>query len=123
MKNVNSRLILILLFLLPGLICPLASARADLRNDLDSVIAYPNPVRTAIGQNKVTFENLTMNVRIRIFKINGDMIKEINATDTTGQVIWDLTNDTGQQVGSAVYLYLITNADNQKMKGKIAIIR
>lgn len=123
MKNLTLKLFIVFALTVIWYLPPVSCLYADLRSDLDSVIAYPNPVRTAIGQNKVTFENLTTNVKIRIFKINGDLVKEINATDTTGQVVWDLTNDAGQKVGSAVYLYLVTNSDSQKTKGKLAIIR
>jgi flagellar hook assembly protein FlgD len=96
---------------------------AQQKDDLVSVIVYPNPVRTAIGQNQVTFENLTGDVTIRIFKISGGLVRQIESSDSGGTVTWDLTNDNGEKVGSAVYLYLITNSAGQKAKGKLAIIR
>jgi hypothetical protein len=100
-----------------------STAFADLRIDLTDVIAFPNPVRTAIGNDHVTFDNLTNNVTIKIFKINGSLVREIEANGANGQATWDLTNDSGEKVGSAVYLYLITNSDGQKHKGKLAVIR
>jgi hypothetical protein len=99
------------------------SAFGALKDDLSSSYLYPNPVRISLGHNKVTFENLTNNVIIRIFKTNGDLIREINATDTNGAVIWNLTNDNGNKVASGIYIYLITNDSSQKFKGKLAIIR
>jgi hypothetical protein len=119
----NSQLIFILLFLLTAVLCPLSAVYADLRDNLSDVIAYPNPVRTSIGHNQVTFDNLTSNFTIKIFKINGSVVRQISANDTTGTAIWDLTNDSGEKVGSAVYIYLITNSAGQKFKSKIAIIR
>lgn len=100
-----------------------ATIFAALCTDLNGVIAYPNPARIAAGNDQVTFENLTANVTIKIFKINGSLVREIDANDTNGKAVWDLTNDSGEKVGSAVYLYLITNSDGQRHKGKIAIIR
>ncbi len=96
---------------------------AALKEDLSSTFIYPNPVRVAQGHDKVTFENLTNNVIIRIFKTNGDLVREINATDTNGTVTWDLYNDNGNKVASGIYFYLITNESNHKFKGKLAIIR
>lgn len=99
------------------------SAFAALKDNLSESYIYPNPVRAALGHDKVTFENLTNNVMIRIFKANGDLVREINATDTNGAIIWDLTNDNGNKIASGVYFYLITNELGQKIKGKLAIIR
>ncbi|MDD5132017.1 MAG: T9SS type A sorting domain-containing protein [bacterium] len=96
---------------------------AALKDNLSESYLYPNPVRTSLGHDKVTFENLTNNVIIRIFKTNGDIVREINATDTNGTVTWDLTNDNGKKIASGMYLYLITNEAGDKLKGKLAIIR
>jgi hypothetical protein len=119
MKKIS---ILFVLLLLTSNLGPL-TAYADLRTDLDDVIAYPNPVRIAAGNTQVTFDNLTDTVTIKIFKINGSLVRKIEADGTNGITTWDLTNDGGEKVGSAVYIYLITNAAGQKQKGKIAIIR
>ena len=97
---------------------------AALKENLSESYIYPNPVRTSLGNDKVTFANLTNNVIIRIFKTNGDLVREINATDTNyGTVIWDLTNDNGNKIASGIYIYLITNENGDKLKGKLAIIR
>lgn len=100
-----------------------STLHAELKSDLSEVFVYPNPVRVALGHNKVTFENLTNNVIIRIVKINGDLVREINVTDSSGVADWDLANNQGQRVGGGVYLYVITNEHGQKAKGKLAIIR
>jgi len=100
-----------------------STAFAQPTDNLNSVIAYPNPVRTSIGNDKVTFDNLTNNVNIKIFKINGAVVREIDATDTNGTVTWDLTNDSGEKLASGIYIYLISNELGQKTKSKIAIIR
>lgn len=117
------RLLFLILLILSTIGNQTTSVQADLKDDLSSVIVYPNPVRVSKGHTKVTFDNLTNNAMVKIVKISGEVIREINATDTNGKVIWDLTNDSQQPVASAVYLYLITNENNQKTKGKLVIIR
>lgn len=96
---------------------------AALKDNLSEVYIYPNPVRASLGHDKVTFENLTNNVMIKIFKTNGNAVREINAADTNGAVTWDLTNDHGHKIASGIYFYLITNELGHKFKGKLAIIR
>ncbi|MDD5258548.1 MAG: T9SS type A sorting domain-containing protein [bacterium] len=118
-----NKLIVFAMFLLLTMIGQPRTVFCDLRTDLNDVITYPNPVRTAIGNDQVTFNNLTSNVTIKIFKINSSLVKEIEANDTNGIATWDLTNDSGEKVGSAIYLYLITNPAGQKFKGKLAVIR
>lgn len=99
------------------------TAFSALKDNLSESYIYPQPVRTSLGHDKVTFENLTNNIIIRIFKTNGNLVREINATDTNGTIIWDLNNDSGNKVASGIYFYLITNDRGHKIKGKIAIIR
>ncbi len=122
-KNLNSKLFVALTILLLTAVCYLPAAFGALKDNLSESYIYPNPVRASLGHDKVTFENLTNNVIIRIFKTNGDLVREINATDTTGTVTWDLTNDNGNKVASGIYIYLITNESGHKLKGKLAIIR
>ncbi len=117
------KVILLLSLLLLTAVCHLPSSHAALKDNLSESYLYPNPVRTSLGHDKVTFENLTNNVIIRIFKTNGNLVREINATDTTGAVTWDLNNDNGKKIASGMYLYLITNDRGHKLKGKLAIIR
>lgn len=124
MKNLHSKLFLLfVLAVLSTINYQPSTVFAAPKDDLSSAYIYPNPVRAALGSDQVTFENLTNNVIIRIFKTNGDLVREINATDTTGAVTWDLTNDNGHKVASGIYFYLITNDSGHKAKGKIAIIR
>jgi hypothetical protein len=34
-----------------------------------------------------------------------------------------LTNDSGDKVGSGIYLYLITDGQGDKVRGKVAVIK
>ena len=36
---------------------------------------------------------------------------------------WDLANDKGDKVASGIYVYLITDGQGNKAKGKVAVIK
>jgi hypothetical protein len=36
---------------------------------------------------------------------------------------WDLTNDSGDKVASGVYLYVITDGQGDKVRGKVGILK
>ncbi len=98
---------------------------ADEKQNLDEVIVYPNPyepVRKAHTQ--ITFDNLTGDVVVKIYKITGTLVAKIEANPTTnGTVTWDVKNDFQKPVSSGTYIYLVTNRAGQKAVGKIAIIK
>lgn len=88
--------------------------------DLIDVIVYPNPF--ILHKHRffgITFKNLTDQATIKIFNINGEMIKEIEHTQGTEEV-WMIK---ANQIASGVYIYLITNDQNQKAVGKIGIVK
>jgi len=72
---------------------------------------------------EITFKNLTDQCKIRIYNIAGELIYEQEFTNTNGKAEWNLKNRSGKDVASGVYIYLITNNQNQKAVGKIGIIR
>ncbi|MFH1379427.1 MAG: S8 family serine peptidase [bacterium] len=91
------------------------------KNSLHEVIVYPNPVRTREIQ-QITFDNLTDNVRLRIFTLTGRLVQDIQNINNNSYP-WDLTNEQGTQVQSGVYFYLLTDDQGNKDKGKFAVIR
>lgn len=91
--------------------------------DLDNVIVYPNPCIFSEGHNKIIFAHLTEEVTIKIYTLKGKLIAEMNISGSGGKVEWDVTNSSGERLGSGLYLYLITDNQEQKAIGKIAIIR
>jgi len=76
-----------------------------------------------MGESSATFANLTTQVRIRIYDVNGHLVRDAGQTDPGDQFVWTLTNDSGNKVASGVYIFLITNDAGQKRSGKIAIVR
>jgi streptogramin lyase len=89
--------------------------------DLESVYAYPNPVRPTYLGN-VTIDGLTAKANVKITDITGNLVFE--TTSEGGSVAWDTTAFGSYKVASGVYLVLITSDDNLLTKvTKIMIIR
>jgi hypothetical protein len=92
-------------------------------SDFSAVQVFPNPWRSDkhAGHPSITFANLPANCTVKIFTTSGRKAREFN--NVSGSMNWDLTNDSGDKVASGVYVYLITDAQGNKIKGKIGIIR
>jgi hypothetical protein len=90
--------------------------------DLDTVHAYPNPVRLYAGHTKATFRGLTLDATIHIYTISGDMVITIEKNTTTDEMSWNLANDAGTTVSSGVYIYYVSNG-SLSASGKLAVIR
>ncbi len=89
---------------------------------LGGVQVFPNPWRVDRHRGEeITFGQLTDHVRIRVFSVSGQLVKDLG--DAASAAHWDLTNATGERVGSGIYLYLITNSMGQQIRGKVAVIR
>jgi hypothetical protein len=90
--------------------------------DLSSARIHPNPWRSDIhGGQKVTFDQLTGNVTIKIFTTSGHLVTTL--TSAGAPITWDLTNDSGDHVASGVYHVLVTNDMGQKTHTQLGIIR
>ena len=101
--------------------------------DLDNVKVYPNPYKPGSGTiydnpsfgEGIVFSGLTANAKIKIYNIAGELVTELDVTTNDGKYLWNTRNFNGQKVASGVYIYFITNPDDnkQKSKGRFAIIR
>ncbi len=96
---------------------------AKAANDLARLNVYPNPVKRVQGHNTLTFDNITTQLRIRIFTANGTLVRDINLAGAGNAYQWDLRNSSNQEVASGVYVYILTNDAGEKKTGKIAVIR
>ncbi len=88
--------------------------------NLSQVIVYPQPLKPQ--HHKLTFANLPQNVQIKIFALNGRLVKSIEEDGSFGGIDWDLTDKYGRTVSSGVYIYELRNAREKKL-GKIVIVR
>jgi len=85
-----------------------------------SVKVYPNPFKPTAGHSEVKFVNLPSGASVRIFCIDGGIIKTLQEKE--GKANWDVKDDEGEKVSSGFYLYHVeTNREHQS--GKIVIIR
>jgi len=90
--------------------------------NLSAVRIYPNPWRGDKHAGKVvTFDQLPLGATIKIFTVNGRLIKTLMPSATTAT--WDLTNNTEDKVGSGLYIYLISDNQGNKIRGKLAVIK
>ncbi|MCB1058690.1 MAG: S8 family serine peptidase [Calditrichaeota bacterium] len=92
--------------------------------NIDDAYVYPNPFkgRGAAGGNGVYFAALPTTATIRIFSIDGALLRKIEHNGATGFAEWDLRNDSGDAVSSGVYIYTI-ESNGDKVAGKIAVAR
>ncbi len=115
----------LLLMMTAALCLAAAPAQAVLKQDLGSVIVYPNPFQPKLNHTAVTFDNMPAAATLKIYKMTGELILEREVATTDGLVTWDTTNSGGNRVASGVYLYVLTagGAGSTKAKGKIVILR
>lgn len=82
-------------------------------NTVSTAKAFPNPLRPALGHRAMTFMRLPANARIRIYALQGALIKDLSA-DASGMASWDGTNQSGAQAVSGVYFVLAQGAGESR---------
>jgi len=95
--------------------------QANPSDSVDSVRAFPNPLRPAQGHTFMTFADLPADSRLRIFTLVGEFVKEFTAS-AAGVASWDGTNSAGQSVASGVY-YVLAEGAGDKKTFKVAVQR
>jgi len=90
-------------------------------NDLESIIAFPNPVRPGFN-GRVTIKGLTSKANVKITDIEGNLVYE--EVSEGGSIQWDTTAFGKHKVASGVYLILITGEDKAETTvSKLLIVR
>jgi subtilisin family serine protease len=94
--------------------------------DLSDVYVYPNPAKVASG--KMTFANLPKRAKIIIWNLEGMRINELSETDGDGGVDFNMKDESGEEIGSGIYIYRIVRLDDsdnevEEKVGKFAVIR
>jgi hypothetical protein len=103
--------------------------RGPATTNLQSVAVVPNPYRgheqwDQPGQNRIQFQNLPAAVKVRIFTVAGDLVRELVKTDPeSGSLDWDLKNADSHDVASGIYLFRITSSQGFEQTGHFVIIR
>ena len=79
----------------------------------DKPVAYPNPFRPSQGHTTMTIGNVAPNQTLKLFTLKGDLVRSIPTT-SGGEATWDLKNDSGESVQSAVYFGLVDGQGSDK---------
>lgn len=121
---------------------PQTSSDSVIANKLD-VFAYPNPYRADQGYEdfgyenrdgdlppdragRIHFSNLPHQCRIRIYTLDGDLVREINHDVPLGDPTamddeWDLITRNRQLAVSGIYYYTVESAERTQI-GKLVLI-
>lgn len=106
-----------------------SAGRADLvlggaAESIADIFVYPNPYRGTgpNGERVVVFAGLPEQATIRIFTLQGTLVRKLDHQNSTGAARWDLTNDRGDLVASGVYLFSAVSS-GETVRGKFAIMR
>jgi hypothetical protein len=99
--------------------------------DISQVHTVPDPyyVRSAFelgpSNKALRFVNVPPQAIIRIYSLNGTLVKVIEHNDPLGgaEAQWDLRNRNNQFVASGVYFYVVEAANGQKHTGKFTVVQ
>jgi len=94
--------------------------RLEFEEDVDqlSTYTYPNPFQPSETAG-VTFANIPDNSNLLVLSISGSVVRRWTGI-TGGTVIWNGTNQSGNPVASAIYLWFI---EGTNIKGKLVVKR
>jgi len=87
------------------------------------LLIYPVPFIP--DQNPyLVIDNLTWNVAVHIYTMNGFLIRKFSQDEVFGkQIAWDGLTEHGSLVPSGIYLVVAQNEEGEKRVGKFAVIR
>ncbi len=99
---------------------------SDVSRYVDQGIEDPDGSGNTQFDRRIKFANLPGKCVIRIFTLDGDLVKQIDydpAIDPTGVIYWDLISRNTQAVVSGIYIYSVDSDSGHHELGKIAIIK
>jgi len=73
------------------------------------------------GFSRIMFFNVPSTCTIRIYTVDGDLIRTIENTGG-GSVVWDMITDSDQAVTTGIYLWTVDSAVGRDV-GKLIVIR
>ena len=116
------------------------SSRTDVglaKNQMDKIDVVPNPYvgyaswepktiyATGRGDRKIDFVNLPQKCTIRIYTINGALVKTLTKDSgaMNGAVSWNLVSEDGTDVAYGLYIYHVDAPNVGSHIGKFALIK
>jgi len=96
--------------------------------DLSKVTVAPNPYLGSVEwerqyENRIQFMNLPGSCRILIYTLSGDLVRDIDHKDGSGDEYWNLFSRKEQEVVSGLYIYKIETDNGDYKVGKLMILR
>lgn len=89
----------------------------NLESEVHDIVAYPNPFVIRYGDEELNF-NLQGDADVRIFAISGELVKRLSVNEP-----WKGRNESGNDVASGVYLYIVNDERGNVGRGKFLLIR
>ncbi|MDI6781221.1 MAG: VCBS repeat-containing protein [bacterium] len=84
----------------------------------------PNDGRLETGVDRIVFGNLKAGTLIKIYTISGELVRQSNTIpDGSCKWEWDAKNEYGEDVGSGIYIYVISCGNDALVMDKLAVIR
>ncbi len=93
-----------------------------MKQDVEKINVFPNPYYAAspLERNRfehfVTFNHLPPHAIIRIFTLNGALVRKLEKNDPSQFFRWDLKNEKGRRVASGLYIVHIDMPELGKQK-------
>ncbi len=100
-------------------------------SELSNIKVVPNPfivksgLETGDYDSRVMFTHLPAKCSIRIYTVDGRKVRTLDHYSSSGEgyEYWDLLNSEGQKVAFGLYIYVVKTPDDEKVTGKLMIIR
>lgn len=84
--------------------------------------AGAGPEQSGTPAGGITFSNLPSLGKIRVYTLSGRLVKEIHHDNGLPQETWDVKNDTGDDVATGTYIYVV-ESDGSRKTGKLVVVR
>jgi hypothetical protein len=106
-----------------------AANETDMQDLLDGIGVVPNPYRGASAYEKsqlideVRFTGLPESATIRIFTLNGTLIRTLEKSGSGRTLPWDLTTDNQLPIASGLYLIHVDVGNGREKVLKFAVVK
>lgn len=92
-------------------------------SEMNTLSLYPNPFVPG-KHGSLTVDGLAKNVSVCLYTLNGFLVRRFPFSNATGRtLLWDGTNDRGEEVAGGIYLVIAKTEDGRQAAGKVAVVR
>jgi subtilisin family serine protease len=96
--------------------------------NLSGLYVYPSPAKINGGEGEIIFANLPQKVKVIIWTLSGKRVAEIEGTNGSGGLHYNLKDENGETISSGIYLFRIIQMDDLNNEvdekiGKFAVIK